>query len=454
MRLAQRRRRRDPAALLDRRQHGARPRLLQIRERDARRGRRREPSGAGAAARRLGRSWLVTTCHCGFWRGRREQRRPARARSNRNATDSRARSAAGRVTFTSASSSGRRGSPPWRMSSTATASRSINRSTVASPIWFAWASSRSRRLLGHGHRGGNLAEMLDEHELAQVLEQVHDEPAEVVPALRQLLDERERAGGVAVDHEVAEREERLLLDRAEQLEHRLHRDVVAGGGRRAGRASTRRRGTRRGRRARRARAPGRGPRCPRRRRSRASFCTRSCSRGRWKTNVWQRDRTVGSTFDEIGRAEDEDEVRRRLLDELQQRVPRGVGELVRLVEDVDLVAALRPAAGRPGRGSRGCRRCPAATRRPSRRRRATCRRRSPGRRGMCRRAWSSALRAVEALREDARHRGLPGPARPGEEIRLAHGVAGDRVAQRPHNRLLPDDVRERLRTVFPVESGH
>ena len=43
---------------------------------------------------------------------------------------------------------------------------------------------------------------------------------------------------------------------------------------------------------------------------------------------------------QLGRAEDEDEVGRRLLDELQERLPRGIGELVRLVEDVDLVAAL------------------------------------------------------------------------------------------------------------------
>ncbi len=33
-------------------------------------------------------------------------------------------------------------------------------------------------------------------------------------------------------------------------------------------------------------------------------------------------------------------MRWRLLDQLQQRVPGGVRELVRLVEDVDLVAAL------------------------------------------------------------------------------------------------------------------
>ena len=50
----------------------------------------------------------------------------------------------GRVTLTSASSSGSRGSPPWRMSSTATASRSSSRITVGSPSWFACARSRSR----------------------------------------------------------------------------------------------------------------------------------------------------------------------------------------------------------------------------------------------------------------------------------------------------------------------
>ena len=42
---------------------------------------------------------------------------------------------------------------------------------------------------------------------------------------------------------------------------------------------------------------------------------------------------------ELGRAEDEDEVGRGLLDELEQRVPRSRRQLVRLVDDVDLVAA-------------------------------------------------------------------------------------------------------------------
>ena len=74
--------------------------------------------------------------------------------------------------------------------------------------------------------------------------------------------------------------------------------------------------------------------------TRRSTVTSSCSRGRWKTNVWQRERTVGMHLREVGRAEDEDEVRRRLLDQLQQGVPGGRRQLVRLVDDVDLVAAL------------------------------------------------------------------------------------------------------------------
>jgi hypothetical protein len=40
----------------------------------------------------------------------------------------------------------------------------------------------------------------------------------------------------------------------------------------------------------------------------------------------------------VGGAEHEDEVRRRFLDQLQQGIPGGVRQLVRLVEDVHLVA--------------------------------------------------------------------------------------------------------------------
>ena len=121
------------------------------------------------------------------------------------------------------------------------------------------------RLLRDRQRLRHLAQVLDEQQVAQVLEQVGDEPAEILALLGELLDEGERAGRVAVDDQVAEPEERLLLDRAEQLQHRLHRDLVLRSPRRAGRASRPRRGRRRGPSARSATAPRRAPRSPRRR---------------------------------------------------------------------------------------------------------------------------------------------------------------------------------------------
>ncbi len=191
--------------------------------------------------------------------------------------------------------------------------------------------------------------------------------------------------------------------------------------------------------------------------TRRSSVTRSGSRGRWKTKVWQRERTVGEHLLQLGRAEDEHEVGRRLLDELEKRLPRGVRELVRLVEDVDLVSGPRPAGGRRARGSRGRRRSRAATRRPSRRRRASSRSRSRGRRGTsCPGVGDGpgVPGAVQRLREDARHRRLARSARPGEEVGLAHLVVLDRVLQRPDDRLLPDDLVEALRAVLPVERRH
>ena len=157
---------------------------------------------------------------------------------------------------------------------------------------------------------------------------------------------------------------------------------------------------------------------------------------------------------QVGGAEDEDEVRRRLLDQLQQRVEGGRGELVRLVEDVDLVAALGrleddaladladvvdPALGggvhldhveRGAAGDRDARLADAA--------------------GLDR----GAVHAVERLGEDARHRRLAGAARAGEQVGLAHLVVADRVLQRAGDGLLADDLVEVLRTVLPVESGH
>ena len=159
---------------------------------------------------------------------------------------------------------------------------------------------------------------------------------------------------------------------------------------------------------------------------------------------------------QLGRAEDEDEVGRRLLDQLQQRLPGGVGELVRLVEDVDLVAtldrleddALADLADVVDAALRGSVHLDDVERRAVRDREAdrACLV------GLGRRAGRPG--AVERLREDPRHRRLAGATRPGEEVRLAHLVVLDRVLQRPDDRLLPDDLVEPLRAVLPVERGH
>ena len=61
-----------------------------------------------------------------------------------------------------------------------------------------------------------------------MLEEVVDEPADVLALLRELLDERERTGRVVVDDEIAELEQRLLVDGAEQLQHGLHGQLPAG----------------------------------------------------------------------------------------------------------------------------------------------------------------------------------------------------------------------------------
>ena len=84
------------------------------------------------------------------------------------------------------------------------------------------------RLVRHRERVRHLAHVLHQHEVAQMLEQVDDQPAQVLSLLRQLLDERERPGRVAVDDQVAEAEQRLLFDRSQQLQDGLNGDLVLG----------------------------------------------------------------------------------------------------------------------------------------------------------------------------------------------------------------------------------
>ena len=138
----------------------------------------------------------------------------------------------------------------------------------------------------------------------------------------------------------------------------------------------------------------------------------------------------------LGRAEDEDEVGRRLLDQLQERVPGRRRQLMRLVDDVDLVAALRrlehraladladlvDPALRGGVHLHDVERGAVGDRAGDARRRVE--------------VGAGAALGVQRLREDARHRRLARPARPGEEVRLPHLVGLDRVPQRADDSLL------------------
>ena len=286
-----------------------------------------------------------------------------------------------------------------------------------------------------------------------MLEQVGDEAPEVLPLLGELLDLDERARGVAVDDRVAEAEEGVLLDGAEQLQDGLDVDRVAG-----------RRRQLVERRLRVAERASRAPRDQRERRIRRFDPLRVADAPQHPHELGEpracEDERLAARphcrqhLREVGRAEDEDEVGRWLLDQLQQRVPGGVRELVRLVEDVDLVAALRgleddALADLPDvvdAALRGGVHLDHVERRAVRDRDAGVAHLVGRRR--------RALLAVQRFREDAGHRGLAGAARPGEEVRLPHLAELDGVAERPHDRLLPDHVVEVLRPVLAVQRGH
>ena len=309
------------------------------------------------------------------------------------------------------------------------------------------------RLVGDGQRVRHVAHVLDEQEMAQVLEQVGDEAAEILPLLGELLEEDERAGRVAVDDRVAEPEERVLLDGAEQLQHGLDVDRVPG---RGGELVECRDGV-----------AERAPRAAGDQRQRRVGCLDLLRIGDPPQHAHElrqprpgEDERLAARpygledLGEVGRAEDEDEVGRRFLDQLQERVPGGVRELVRLVEDVDLVAALgrleddavADLADVVDPALRGGVHLDDVQRRAVRDRHTRvadlvrCRRRS--------------RLAVERLGEDARHRGLARAARAGEEVGLTELAELDRVAQRPDDRFLADDVVEVLRPVFAVERRH
>ena len=160
----------------------------------------------------------------------------------------------------------------------------------------------------------------------------------------------------------------------------------------------------------------------------------------------------------LGRGEDEHDARRRLLEDLEQRVPRLAREHVRLVHDVDLVPIV--AGGRVHRAlAQLARVVDAAVRRgvdlddverrgaaPD----ALAARALPARLAVER--GIAATLAVERHGEHARERRLAHAARPAQQVAVRHASARDRPLERRRDVRLHGDVGEGLRAVLPGES--
>ena len=153
----------------------------------------------------------------------------------------------------------------------------------------------------------------------------------------------------------------------------------------------------------------------------------------------------------LGRGEHEDDEVGRLLERLQERVPGVPGDLVRLVEDVDLapelagrirqslaqVADVVDAAVAGGIDLDQVEGRPLADR-------------DAGRAGV---AGVAVLQvgAVDGLGQDPGERGLAGPARPDEQDRVADALGSDGVAERLDDGFLADDLAEGLGAPATIE---
>src|SRR5207247_2150221 len=151
----------------------------------------------------------------------------------------------------------------------------------------------------------------------------------------------------------------------------------------------------------------------------------------------------------VGRREDEDDVGRRLLERLQERVERGLGQLVHLVDDVDLVAParrriLRVLAERADLLDATVRRAVDLDDVHER----------PGLALAAHGASPAGLGArplgiEERPRQEPRRRGLADATRAREEVGVGDAPGRERVPERARDRVLADDRVERLRPPFP-----
>ena len=153
----------------------------------------------------------------------------------------------------------------------------------------------------------------------------------------------------------------------------------------------------------------------------------------------------------LGGRQHESHAGRRLLEELQQRVERLARQALRLVDDVDLLAA------RHRRGGRLLAQVAGVV--------------DPAVRGGvdlddvdvgaladrdalvadAARLGRGALLAVDHLGQDARGRGLARSARAAEQERVGQPALADRARERAHDVILAEELGRRLRPVAPVE---
>ncbi len=153
--------------------------------------------------------------------------------------------------------------------------------------------------------------------------------------------------------------------------------------------------------------------------------------------------------------EDEAHVRRRLLDQLEERVEALGGDHVGLVQDEDLVAVAR--GGESGALAQLASVVHAVVRRGVdldhvHRAGASARELDAGRAGAAGRVRGPLL-AVEAAREDARGGGLAAAARPREQVGVVDAVRAQRLHERRGDVLLTHHVREGVGTVAAVQGG-
>ena len=151
--------------------------------------------------------------------------------------------------------------------------------------------------------------------------------------------------------------------------------------------------------------------------------------------------------------EDETQMCGRLLNELEQRVPRILGQLVSLVDDVHRVAAidggeLGVLAQFPGvlHTSVSCRVDLHHVDGPG-----TVRRQVAARLTLTAGVGGGTLHAVEAAREDPRTRGLPATAWSREQIGVMHTVVLQRANQWAGDVFLPHDVLKPAGAVLAIQ---